>query len=105
LPRRYDGLLLFLMLISNLSVVSVLNAQHSRLDDQRSAGPAPVVGVAGTDSSTPDESFFDMLVAVQNTRLDEQRSPAPQPGARANAEPQAGVYALSPLLSLTSFRW
>ena len=57
---------------SNISDLSLLVLQGSRIDDQRSDLPqgrqAPTV---------PDEDFFGLIQKVQSSRLEEQRTTLP----------------------------
>ncbi|XP_017350730.1 G-protein-signaling modulator 2 isoform X1 [Ictalurus punctatus] len=70
------------------------SAQSWRVEDQRAVGSVPVLWkfltnqnssrqivlnqlMANTDTSEPDDHFFDMLVKSQGSRLDEQRCAPP----------------------------
>lgn len=64
----------------------LVRCQSSRLEDQRSPLPAPLVDVESeapinqndkSGSTVPDEDFFSLIMRVQSGRMDDQRASIP----------------------------
>lgn len=69
-----------------------MRCQASRLEDQRSQLPAPIVDNEDNDNpvprpqksgaTVPDEDFFSLIMRVQGGRMDDQRAAVPRVNQR-----------------------
>lgn len=84
----------------------LVRCQSSRLEDQRSPLPAPLVDTESeapitqnkSGSTVPDEDFFSLIMRFQSGRMDDQRATIPNNNQRFN---KFKVFSL--VLLLTNF--
>ncbi|GAB6022008.1 G-protein-signaling modulator 2 [Chamberlinius hualienensis] len=81
----------------------IAGMQSKRLDEQRASlpglnnnppGPPSFLQRLSTDSSLPDDSFFDMLMRCQGSRLEDQRSSFPSEERKAPTVPDEDFFRL-----------